>query len=255
MKTIDFAHHPVVSQELWLEARRAFLEKEKAYLREGDELARQRRELPWTVVDANYQFDTPRGKQSLADLFAGRSQLIVYHFMLGPDWKEGCPGCSFVSDHIDGAIPHLSARDVTLIAVSRAPLAQIESFKKRMGWRFHWVSSQASNFNFDFHVSFTKSELASGKVFYNFEEREAHESELPGASCFFKAEDSAIYHTYSTYARGLDPLVGAYRWLDIAPKGRDEDNIPGHPMSWVRHHDRYEAQAAKSCCCSEEGAA
>jgi predicted dithiol-disulfide oxidoreductase (DUF899 family) len=259
MKTIDYAQHPIVSQEEWQQARRAFLEKEKAYLREGDELARQRRELPWTRVDANYMFDGPRGKESLSDLFDGRSQLIIYHFMLGPDAKEGCPGCSFVSDHIDGAIPHLNERDVTLLAVSRAPLPQIEAFKKRMGWCFKWVSSQASNFNFDYHVSFTKSDLERGTVFYNYEDREVEGPEKPGASVFFKDHDGAIYHTYSTYERGLDPLVGTYRYLDIAPKGRDEDNLPGHPMSWVRHHDRYEnrpapTQAAKSCCCSEEGA-
>jgi predicted dithiol-disulfide oxidoreductase (DUF899 family) len=249
------AQHPVVSEKEWIKARREFLTREKEYMREGDELARQRRELPWTKVEANYTFEGPRGKESLADLFDGRSQLIVYHFMLGPDWKEGCKGCSFVSDHIDGAIPHLSARDVTLVAVSRAPLAQIEAFKKRMGWRFKWVSSAGSNFNFDYNVSFTKSDLAKGKIFYNFEERKAGESELPGASVFLKAADGAIYRTYSTYARGLDSLVGTYRYLDLCPKGRDEDNLPGNPMSWVRHHDRYEDQPAKAGCCDEEESA
>src|SRR5881628_2096337 len=196
--------HTIVTREEWLQARKTHLAKEKEFTRLRDRLSAERRALPWVRVDKPYVFEGPSGKATLADRFDGRSQLIVYHFMFGPGWEQGCPSCSFLSDHIDGAVVHLAHRDVTLLAVSRAPLPQIEAFKRRMGWRFPWVSSQGSNFNFDFHVSFTKSELASGRVFYNFEEREAHESELPGASCFYKSEDGTIYHTYSTYARGLD---------------------------------------------------
>jgi predicted dithiol-disulfide oxidoreductase (DUF899 family) len=230
--------HRIVSREEWLVARKAHLEKEKEFTRQRDELSRQRRELPWVKVDKNYVFDGPKGKETLADLFEGRSQLIIYHFMFGPGWEEGCPSCSFLSDHIDGSLVHLNARDVTLVVVSRAPLPQIEAFKKRMGWRFKWVSSFANDFNYDYHVSFTKEELAKGKVYYNYALQEFGAEEAPGASVFYKDGSGTIYHTYSGYARGGDILLGAYNYLDLTPKGRDEDGL-AFTMAWVRHHDRY----------------
>ena len=229
--------HRVVSRDEWLAARRQLLRQEKEFTRRRDQLSAERRELPWVRVEKEYVFDTPDGKETLADLFEGRSQLMVYHFMFGPDWEQGCPSCSFVSDHIDGANWHLPHRDVTLLAVSRAPLAQIEAFKQRMGWRFKWVSSYGSDFNYDFHVSFTKEELAKGKVDYNYDMVEGYD-ELPGLSVFYKDENGDVFHTYSAYARGLDMLVGAYNYLDLAPKGRDEAALPS-TMAWVRHHDRY----------------
>ena len=230
--------HRVVSREEWIEARKAFLVKEKEHTRQGDELSRQRRDLPWVRVEKNYEFEGPNGKETLGDLFDGRSQLIVYHFMLGPGWEEGCRSCSFLSDHIDGTLVHLNARDVTLTAVSRAPLPQIEAFKKRMGWRFKWVSSYASDFNFDYHVSFTRDEMAKDKVYYNYELQEFGSEEGPGVSVFYKDDTGDIFHTYSAYGRGLDILVGTYNYLDLAPKGRDEDGL-AFSMEWVRHHDRY----------------
>jgi predicted dithiol-disulfide oxidoreductase (DUF899 family) len=234
--------HRVVSREDWLAARRQLLQKEKEFTRLRDRLSAERRELPWVKVEKEYVFDTLDGKQTLADLLDGRNQLMVYHFMFGPDWEQGCPSCSFVSDHIDGANWHLPQRDVTLLAVSRAPLAQIEAFRQRMGWRFKWVSSHDNDFNYDFHVSFTKEELAKGKVHYNYDLVEGYD-ELPGLSVFYKDENGDVFHTYSAYARGLDLLVGAYNYLDLAPKGRDEAVLPW-TMAWVRHHDRYEDQNA-----------
>jgi predicted dithiol-disulfide oxidoreductase (DUF899 family) len=239
MSTTTLKQHNVVSEKQWVEARKALLVKEKELTHLRDQISAQRRQLPWVKVDKEYQFDTSKGKQTLADLFGPRSQLIVYHFMFHSDWKEGCPSCSFVVDHFDGAIPHLAARDVTLAVVSRAPLAKIEAFKKRMGWRFRWVSSFGSDFNYDYHVSFTPEEAASGKVDYNFEMQEFPSDEGPGLSVFFRDPASGeIYHTYSTYARGLDPLVGTYTLLDMVPKGRDEDDM-AFSMQWLRHHDRY----------------
>jgi len=232
--------HRIVSQEQWVQARRAHLAKEKQLTRQRDELARERRELPWVRVEKDYVFDSPRGKVRLADLFGGHSQLVVYHFMFGPDWKEGCPSCSFVSDHLDGAVPHLAARDVSLVMISRAPLAKIEAFKKRMGWRFPWVSSLGSDFNHDYHVWFTPEEKAQGDVDYNYTRQPFPSDEAPGLSVFYKDPATGeIFHTYSTYGRGLDPLVGTYTVLDLVPKGRDEDQLP-FTMQWVRHHDRYE---------------
>jgi predicted dithiol-disulfide oxidoreductase (DUF899 family) len=230
--------HRIVSQEVWLAARRELLSKEKEFTRRRDALSAARRELPWVSVEKDYVFDGPDGKETLADLFDGRSQLLVYHFMFGPDWEQGCPSCSFLSDHIDGANWHLPQRDVTLLAVSRAPLAQIEAFKQRMGWRFKWVSSYGNDFNRDFHVSFTPEEMARGKVYYNYAMTEFDSEEAPGISAFYKDPGGAIFHTYSAYARGLDMLVGAYNYLDLAPKGRDEAALPW-TMAWVRHHDRY----------------
>ncbi|HEY1901844.1 MAG TPA: DUF899 domain-containing protein [Terracidiphilus sp.] len=257
----------VVSQTEWLAARKEFLGKEKEFTRLRDELSRQRRELPWEKVEKQYMFDGPSGKVALADLFGGRRQLIVYHFMLGPGWSAGCPSCSFMADHFDGPAIHLANRDVTLAAISRAPIAEIEAFKKRMGWRFHWVSSYGSDFNYDYHVSFTPEEQAKGKVSYNYDLTEFPSEEGPGLSVFFKDANGDIFHTYSSFARGLDHLVGAYNFLDLAPKGRDEDGL-AFTMAWVRHHDKYDqgyfvdatqsyiepAKASGSCCSGEHHA-
>src|SRR5438046_10246190 len=229
----------VVSQAQWLVARKDLLTREKELTRLRDEVSRHRRELPWVKVEKEYIFDGPDGKETLAEPFEERSQLIVYHFMFAPGWEEGCKSCSYLADHFDGANWHLPHRDVTLVVVSRAPLSEFASYKKRMGWRFKWVSSHGSDFNFDYHVSFTKEEENKNKVYYNYAVGEFMSDELPGLSVFYKDEDGDIFHTYSTYARGLDPLVGAYNFLDLVPKGRDED--PESTMSWVRRHDEYEA--------------
>jgi predicted dithiol-disulfide oxidoreductase (DUF899 family) len=230
--------HAIVSQEEWIEARKRFLAKEKEFSRVRDELSRERRELPWVLVDKSYLFQGSSGKETLCDLFAGRDQLIVQHFMFGPDWKEGCPICSFKADHTDAAVVHLAQRGVTFVAVSRAPMDKIEAFKKRMGWRFNWVSSFENDFNSDYHVSFTKEELAAGKVNYNFDMRKFHGEEAYGLSVFFKDTNGEIYHTYSTYGRGMESFMGTYNLLDCVPKGRDEEGLPW-PMVWVRHHDKY----------------
>jgi predicted dithiol-disulfide oxidoreductase (DUF899 family) len=240
--------HPVVSQEEWLTARRALLAKEKQATHLRDEVNAARLALPWVKVDKAYTFDTPAGKKKLADLFDGRSQLIVYHFMLGPDWEAGCSGCSFLADHIDGTLPHLNNHDVTMVAVSRAPLSKIDAYKRRMQWKFPWVSSFGSDFNFDYNVSFTKDELAKDKVFYNFSEVDvanAHD-ELPGLSAFFKDESENIFHTYSSYARGPEELIGTLMILDRAPKGRNEDST----MNFVRRHDEYEGNEKAASCCA-----
>ena len=237
--------HAVVSQSEWLAARKALLAKEKEFSKARDQLSAARRDLPWVKVEKNYVFDGPNGKETLAELFGGRSQLIVYHFMLGPGWTNGCPSCSFLADHFDGAAIHLAQRDVTLVVVSRAPLAEIEAYKKRMGWKFKWVSSYGTDFNHDFHVSFTPEEKARGKVEYNYTMTEFPSEEAPGLSAFIK-DGGGVFHTYSSYARGLDILIGAYNFLDFAPKGRDEAGLPWG-MAWVRRHDEYEG--AKASCC------
>ena len=229
----------IVTRDEWLVARQALLAKEKEATRARDALSAERRKLPWVKVEKNYVFDGPHGQETLADLFDGRSQLIIYHFMFRPGWEEGCRSCSFLADHIDGSVVHLAHRDVTLIAVSRAPLPELEAFKKRMGWRFKWVSSYGSDFNSDYHVSFTKDDVAKGKTYYNYQERESQsEGEAPGTSVFYKDTTGDIFHTYSSYARGCDMLIGAYNYLDLAPKGRDEDALT-FAMAWVRHHDCY----------------
>ena len=234
--------HAIVSREEWIAARKDLLQREKEYTRERDRLAAARRALPWVRIDKPYVFQTPSGEKTLAELFDGRSQLIIYHFMLGPGWKEGCVGCSFVADHVDGAEQHLRHHDVTFTSVSRAPLPEIEAYKKRMGWKFPWVSSFGSDFNYDFNVSFSKEQLAAGKVFYNFRMTEGHE-ELHGISVFCKDETGQVFHTYSSYARGLEEVLGTYMFLDITPKGRDEAST----MDWVKRHDQYE-EKAESCC-------
>lgn len=239
--------HKIVSREEWLQERRALLAEEKAHLRAHDALAERRRALPWVRVDKAYQFDGPDGKETLSDLFAGRSQLIVKHFMLGPGWQEGCVGCSFGADQLDGSLIHLLNHDVTLIAVSRAPYAEIARFHKRMGWRFKWVSSHGSDFNFDYHVSFTEADKARGKVFYNYAEIDYAGEELPGFSVFTKDESGQLFHTYSVFARGTEDVGTVYGFLDVTPKGRNEP--PGANLShWVRHHDKYEQKADDSCC-------
>lgn len=233
----------VVSQTEWLENRKKLLEEEKELTRLRDRVSAQRRNLPWVKVEKNYVFDGPQGKQTLADLFGGRRQLIVYHFMFGPEWKEGCPSCSFLVDHVGGALVHLAKRDVEFTVVSRATVAQIEAFKKRMGWTFKWVSSNANDFNWDFHVSFSKEEMAKGAVYYNYKAQkyptEWPADEAPGFSVFYRDADNHIFHTYSSFGRGGEFAIGTYHLLDIVPKGRDEDGLP-FPMAWVRHHDRYD---------------
>ena len=238
-KASRVTRHKVVSEKTWLAERKKLLQKEKAFTRLRDKLSRQRRALPWVKVEKPYVFDTPQGKETIAELFDGRSQLIVYHFMFGPDpkWKEGCPACSFLVDHIDGANLHLPHNDVTLLVVSRAPLSKIEPFKKRMGWRFRWVSSFGSDFNFDYHVSLTEKEIAKGKLYYNYEMTKAESNEQPGISVFYKDESGEVFHTYSSYARGGDLLIGTYNYLDLTPLGRQEEK--GHGMDWMRHHDKY----------------
>lgn len=227
----------IVSHAEWVAARKEFLKKEKEFTHLRDELSRQRRELPWEKVEKQYVFDGTNGKQTLAELFDDRHQLVIYHFMFGPGWKEGCPSCSYLSDSFDGATIHLTHRDTTFAVVSRATLPEIESFKRRMGWTFPWYSSHGSEFNYDFQVSASKEETASGKVYYNYEETEFPSDERPGMSVFFK-QNGEVFHTYSTYARGLDILVPTYNLLDLTAKGRDEEGLP-HTMAWVRHHDRY----------------
>jgi predicted dithiol-disulfide oxidoreductase (DUF899 family) len=238
MKTQPFESHQIVSPEQWLAARKEFLCEEKEFARARERLAEKRRALPWVKVDQNYVFASPNGRVTLADLFEGRSQLIVYHFMLAPGWEEGCRGCSFVSDHFDGALPHVNARGISFTAVSRAPLAEIERFKDRMGWKFPWVSSHGTPFNHDFGVTFAPEEHADGNKNYNYGSTPAMDEEMPGLSVFARNAAGEIFHTYSTYSRGLDPLINAYNLIDLTPKGRSEDTE--RPMNWVRHHDRYE---------------
>lgn len=236
-RTVD--NPKIVSREEWLGARKKLLAREKRLTHERDAIAAERRQLPWVKVEKNYVFDTPSGKQTLADLFDGKSQLIVYHFMFGPDWQEGCPSCSFIMDHTDGALTHLAQRDVSFAAISRAPISKIEAFKKRLGWKFNWVSSNGCDFNYDYHVSFTPEQKAQGKVEYNFDLMEFPSAEAPGISVFYKDKNGTIFHTYSAYARGTEAPLGTYAYLDLVPKGRDEDGLR-FTMAWLRHHDRYD---------------
>jgi predicted dithiol-disulfide oxidoreductase (DUF899 family) len=233
--------HPVVSREEWLKARKALLlkEKEETHLRDAVRAARQA--LPWVRVEKEYRFDTPKGRNSLSDLFDGRSQLMVYHFMLGPGWKAGCPGCSFLSDHVDGALPHLNNHDVTWTAVSRAPLNEIEAYKARMGWKFPWASSFGEDFNYDYHVSFTKEQMAQASVDYNFRQTpsERANDELHGLSAFFRNKRGEVFHTYSSYARGAEEVMSTLMILDRAPLGRNETGT----LSFVRRHDEYQNAA------------
>ena len=239
--------HRIVSQEEWLAARKAHLKNEKALTRMRDLVAAERRTLPWVKVEKAYVFDTPEGKKPLAELFGKNSQLIVYHFMWRWDIDSGCPSCSFLADHFDGANLHLAHHDVSLVAITRAPVAKFAPYVKRLGWRFRWASSYGSDFNFDYHVSFTKEELAKGSIDYNYEtidDSDYQNDELPGLSAFYKDESGDIFHTYSSYARGLDSLLGTYTFLDLTPKGRNEVEI----MGWVRRHDEYDDAGQQSCC-------
>jgi len=264
MATSVIAHKNIVSHAEWLAARTKFLKKEKEFTRLRDEISKQRRELPWEKVDKNYVFDSANGKVKLADLFEGRSQLIVYHFMLGPNWAEGCPSCSYLGDHFDGSIPHLNARDVSFAVISRAPLSQIQAFQNRMGWKFKWFSSNGTDFNFDYNVSFRPEDRVDGKVPYNYTMMAFPSEEGPGASVFYKDATGSVFHTYSTYGRGLDIFLGAYNFLDVAPKGRNEEGL-AHTMAWVKHHDKYAANqlvdpnavyvepTKANDCCKKEG--
>ena len=229
--------HRTATREEWLRERIELLAQEKALTRQRDALAARIRALPWVRVEKPYAFETPAGTATLAELFGGRSQLLVYHFMFDPGWPQGCQGCSFLADHYDGIQVHLRQRDLAFITVSRAPLAQIEPFRRRMGWSFPWVSSGDSGFGRDFGVSFTEAELASGRATYNFVDTATGMRELPGLSVFAKDGSGAVHHTYSTFARGLEEFLTAYRFLDLVPKGREEDGPGG--MGWGRHHDRY----------------
>ncbi len=232
--------HKVVPHAEWLAARTRLLDQEKQFTRQRDQLSQQRRDLPWERVDKDYRFEGPDGERALADLFDGRSQLIVHHFMFGPDWEEGCKSCSFWADNYVGILEHLAHRDVTLAAISRAPLGKLQSYARRMGWTFPWFSSLKSAFNFDYYVSFTPEQISGGATFHNYELRPTNTmSDLTGYSVFFKDQDGAIYHTYSAYSRGVDMLNGAYHYLDIVPKGRDEDGL-AYSMEWLRRRDQYE---------------
>lgn len=228
--------HRIVSRDEWIRLRKQHLLQEKEFTRQRDRLSAERRELPWVKVDKTYTFQGPKGQQTLADLFDGRSQLIVYHFMFGPDDDEGCSGCSFLSDHVDGANLHLAHHDVTFVAVSRAPQAKLDAYKKRMGWQFTWVSSGGSDFNYDYNVSFTKDVVAKGTATYNYETIDNAMEDLPGISVFYKDANGDILHTYSSYSRGGDILIGAYNYLDLTPKGRNETST----MNWMRRHDQYD---------------
>ncbi|MDC8012558.1 DUF899 domain-containing protein [Tahibacter soli] len=249
--------HPVVTRERWLAARKTLLAREKELTQLHDAIARERRALPWVRVEKDYVFDTPEGPRRLADLFDGRSQLFVQHFMFAPGWEQGCKSCSYMADHNDGANIHLAQRDVTLIAVSRAPLADLERFRRRMGWQFRWVSSHRSDFNHDFGVNFTQDEMTSGKVDYNYVRQPFPHEEAPGISVFVRDDEGSVFHTYSRFGRGVEVMMHTYALLDLTPAGRDEDALE-YPMAWVRHNDRYEAQTsanaapkAAGCCGSQ----
>lgn len=252
--------HEVVSREQWLAARTQLLAEEKEFTRMRDQLSARRQALPWVKVEKSYVFEGPNGPVRLADLFEGRSQLIVKHFMFGPDWEEGCVGCSFECDHVEGALVHLTHHDVSYAAVSRAPFAKIDAYKRRMGWRFNWVSSFGNDFNYDFNVSFTPEQIASGEVYYNYARRPIQSDEMSGRSVFYKDGSGEIFHTYSAFARGGEQFLGTYSYLDITPNGRNE-TINGNLTDWVRHHDRYDtgdrvdpnghavaAEDADDCC-------
>lgn len=251
-QTADTTHR-IVSRDEWLAERRTLLKREKEMTRLKDTIAAERRTLPWVRVDKAYAFDAPEGRRTLAELFGGRRQLLVQHFMLAPGWEAGCPSCSFMADHTDGMTVHLAHRDTTFVAVSRAPLEEIEAFRRRMGWQFSWVSSHGTDFNRDFRVTFTPEEVARGKIDYNYGDWPLSFEELPGVSAFYKNDEGEVFHTYSTYGRGVEAMMGTYALLDLTPKGRDEEE--GDGMGWVRHHDSYEPAAptaavppAGSCC-------
>jgi predicted dithiol-disulfide oxidoreductase (DUF899 family) len=250
----DTIEHPIVSREQWIAERKRLLAREKELTRLSDQIARERRALPWVRVDKNYVFDTLEGPRTLAELFDGRRQLLMQHFMFAPGWEQGCKSCSYMADHNDGANLHLAQREVTLLAISRAPLADIERFRQRMGWKFRWVSSFGTDFNHDFGVNFTQDEMSSGKVNYNYAKQPFPHEEAPGISVFYQDDTGEVFHTYSRYGRGVEVMMHTYALLELTPKGRDEDALE-YPMAWVRHHDRYPpvaavkaASIAAACC-------
>ena len=238
--------HKVVSHEDWVQSRARLLAKEKELTRLRDTLALERRDMPWERVEKQYVFDGPAGKETLAGLFAGRSQLIVYHFMFGPDWDAGCPSCSLFADSFNGIVIHLQQRDVTFVTVSRAPFAKLDAYRRRMGWNFKWVSSAGSDFNRDYQVYCTPDEVARGEGYYNYVTQRPFGTEMPGASVFYKDTAGTVFHSYSTYGRGLDAFMVNYQFLDIVPKGRDEDELKPHRQAWVRRHDEYGAASRAS---------
>lgn len=240
---LNTENHSVVSRDEWVAERKTLLKHEKELTRLRDQVARERRALPWVRIDKTYVFDGPGGRRMLADLFDGRRQLLAQHFMLAPGWEQGCKSCSFMADHSDGMNVHLAHRDVTFVAISRAPLTEIERFRRRMGWQFQWVSSHGNDFNRDFGVTFTPEEVAKGKLYYNYGDWPFASEEWPGISVFYKDDTGDVFHTYSTYGRGVEVMMGTYNMLDLTPKGRDEDNL-NFTMEWVRHHDRYETAAS-----------
>lgn len=241
---VSVENHPVVPKDQWMAARKELLREEKEFSRLRDRIAAKRRELPWVKVDKNYTFEGPDGPVTLAQLFKGRSQLIVYHFMFGPGQEEGCNGCSFLCDHVDSARLHFEQRDIAFAAVSRAPLAEFSGFKKRMGWRFPWVSSAGGDFNYDYHVSFTAEQVARGEATYNYEATD-ETGESHGISIFYQNEAGEIFHTYSCYARGAEEVLATFMFMDLTPKGRNEEGV----MSWIRFHDRYDSAGGPGCCC------
>jgi len=241
--------HTVVSRDHWLADRKALLAREKELTQLQDRIAAERRALPWVRLETDYVFDTPDGPRHLSELFQGKRQLLVQHFMLGPGWEQGCKSCSFMADHLDGAAIHLAHRDIALLVVSRAPLAEIERFKRRMGWQFAWASSNGNDFNRDFHVSFAPEDRQDGEVYYNFHMTPFPQTEAPGISVFCRDDVGQVFHTYSTFGRGVEVMMGTYPLVDLTPKGRDEAGL-SYTMEWVRHHDRYEdAVAAPASCC------
>jgi predicted dithiol-disulfide oxidoreductase (DUF899 family) len=240
--------HKIVSRQEWIEARKAHMAREKELIRARDRLSEERRQLPWVKVDKAYTFDGPTGKVTLADLFKGRNQLVVQHVMFAPEWDAACKNCSFWADALDRMAPHLAARDTAMVAVSRAPLAKLEAFKTRMGWTFDWVSSGDNEFNYDYGVSFTREQIDAGKAQYNYGTTPLYGDELPGISVFYRDEGGDVFHTYSTYARGLDMMNAAYHYLDLTPLGRHEEGLP-YPMDWVRLRDQYQPEATKAACC------
>lgn len=253
-------NHSVVTRQEWLAKRKELLVKEKELTRSNDAIAAMRRDLPWVRIEKNYVFEGPGGKITLADLFMGRSQLIVQHFMFGPGWQEGCPGCSFEADHVESAFMHLQHHDISFAAVSRAPLSELLPFKERMGWKFNWVSSNGNDFNFDFNVSFSAEEKEKGVIYYNYDHRPYETEELPGHSVFYKNEYGEVFHTYSAFARGVEQLSAAFNFLDLTPKGRNEAGPYYNLMDWVKHHDKYTFVPMKEkvsdqtgSCCGSEG--
>ena len=234
--------HEITDRPSWLSRRLQLLEREKAFMRAKDELARERRALPWVRLDKEYVFQGPDGPCSLADAFGAHSQLLVYHLMFAPGWEAACKSCSFWADHFDACVPHLSQRDASFVAISRAPLGKLQAYAKRLGWKFEWLSSGEADFNYDFGVSFRDEDRAAGRAIYNYAPADSDESDSPGFSAFYKDSDGAIFHTYSTYGRGIELANATYQLLDLLPKGRDEESLRA-PMAWVRRHDEYPRSA------------